>query len=295
MQPPEGLLLVDKPGGPTSHDIVQGMRRITGQRKIGHAGTLDPMATGLLPLVLGRATRLVRFLHHSPKLYEGSFLLGRTTSTDDITGEVLETHDGEIPGQPEVLDAVLRFRGTIAQIPPAVSARKIGGQRMYRLARKGEKVEAPPREVVIDRFDLTPSPDREKWFFRAEVSGGTYIRSLVRDLGKALGCGGALASLRRLSIGPMTIEDAIPYSSAQEGETAAMGQVLIPLDSMPLDLPPHTLLDRLEIQRFLSGAPIWTQETDRREETVRVLGPGGEILGVADAIPGQLQPRVVLK
>ena len=187
----DGLLLIDKSSGPTSHDVVQSVRRLTGQRRVGHAGTLDPLATGLLPVLLGRATRLARFLPHSPKHYEGLLRLGLTTVTDDITGEELTCHAGTLPDPASVAAAAERLQGSHPQIPPAVSARKVGGKRLYRLARQGIRVEAAPRQVDVNRFEIAPvKDDPAQYEFSAEVSGGTYVRALIRDLGAALGCGG---------------------------------------------------------------------------------------------------------
>ena len=151
---PVGLLLVDKPEGPTSHDIVAWVRRASGQRRVGHAGTLDPMASGLLPLVLGAATRLVRFLPSEPKVYRGRFELGWTSHTDDVTGRPLARHDGPLPDADAVIRASGELEGERPQIPPSVSARKVGGVRMYRLARRGVAVEAPASTVVVAGFEI---------------------------------------------------------------------------------------------------------------------------------------------
>ncbi len=169
-----GLLLLDKPEGPTSHDIVYRVRRATGQRRIGHGGTLDPMATGLLPLVLGRATRLVQYLPHSPKVYRGNIRLGLTTTTDDITGETLTSTDGPLPGPDAVIDAAGALTGRLDQRAPSVSAKQVGGRRLYRLAREGKTVEAPTSVVEVERFELAPTDRPEIYAFEAEVSAGTY-------------------------------------------------------------------------------------------------------------------------
>ncbi|GAG07552.1 unnamed protein product, partial [marine sediment metagenome] len=187
----DGLLLIDKANGPTSHDVVQSVRRLTGQRRVGHAGTLDPLATGLLPVLLGRATRLARFLPHSPKHYDGLLRLGLTSVTDDITGEALTRHTGTLPDPATVIAAAERLEGSYPQIPPTVSARKVGGKRLYRLAREGIRAEVAPRQVDVSRFEVAPiEDDPAQYEFSAEVSGGTYVRALIRDLGAALGCGG---------------------------------------------------------------------------------------------------------
>jgi tRNA pseudouridine55 synthase len=284
----EGLLLVDKPRGPTSHDIVARLRAATGQRRVGHAGTLDPMASGLLPLVLGRATRLVRFLPHSPKEYHGRLQLGLTTRSDDITGEMVSRHDGPLPEVEAVLRAAGGLVGKSMQVPPAVSARKIGGERSYRLARRGVSVEARAVEVQIDRFTLRPTDSRELYEFEAVVSAGTYIRALARDLGRVLGCGGVLASLRRTRIGPMTPTPGMTLDpdSLREG--------LIPLERMEL-VPERWRLEREEdAARFLQGGTVSAGERAPIEGLFSVLAPNGPLLGIAEMKRGILHPKVVL-
>jgi tRNA pseudouridine55 synthase len=295
VSPNEGLLLICKPSGPTSHDVVAAVRRTTGLRRVGHAGTLDPLASGLLPLVLGRATRLVRFLPASPKCYEGCFKLGLSTSTDDVEGEVLERHDGPLPAPERVLEAAEAFVGVSLQRPPRVSARKVGGQRLYKLARRGVKVEAPPRQVEITRFELLPGPDPATWRFVAEVSSGTYVRSIVRDLGAALGCGGTLAELRRTAIGPLGLETALVPPSLDALDPAELQRALIPLDRMPLQLP-SVRLDAAEATGgFLSGVAIPDGSAGSPESGFcRVLDPDGRLLGVGERGDGRIRPRVVL-
>jgi len=208
----DGLLLLDKPPGPTSHDIVDRVRRATHTRRVGHAGTLDPPATGLLVAVLGRATRLVRFLPDAPKGYSGTFRLGVTTATDDLTGATLTRHDGPLPAHEQVVSAAARFVGSLLQTPPSISARSVGGKRLYRLARRGRAVTAPAVRVQVERLEIEPLAEPGLYAFSAEVSAGTYVRSLVRDLGWALECGAAVDTLRRTRIGPLGVEDALLVS-----------------------------------------------------------------------------------
>jgi tRNA pseudouridine55 synthase len=203
---PSGVLLVDKPAGITSHDAVAMVRRTLNTKKVGHSGTLDPLATGLLVIGVGRATRLLRFLAEFPKLYEGTGVLGVTTTTLDADGEVV----GRSPV--EVSDGRLRqvmagLTGDIEQRPPAYSAVKVGGETLYRAARSGRSVEAPPRGVHVYAFKLRRL-DTPRFDFRVRCSGGTYVRSLVAEVGDALGCGAHLAALRRTAIGPFRVEDA---------------------------------------------------------------------------------------
>ncbi len=284
----EGLLLVDKPQGPTSHDIVARVRTVTGQRRIGHAGTLDPVASGLLPLVLGRATRLVRFLPQSPKEYSGSLQLGLTTRSDDITGEIMGRHDGPLPDAGAALRAAGELVGKLIQVPPAVSARKVGGERSYRLARRGMAVEAMAVEVQVDRFDLKATPSPELYEFIAVVSAGTYIRALARDLGRALGCGAALASLRRTRIGPMTPTPGMTF------DAESLREGLIPMERMELVPKPWRLEREEEAARFLQGAAVSAGDAPPAAGLFSVLAPNGPLLGIAEMKQGVLHPKVVL-
>jgi tRNA pseudouridine55 synthase len=283
---------VDKPSGPTSHDVVDQVRRGLGLRRVGHAGTLDPLASGLLPLVLGRATRLVRFLPHSPKIYRGAMRLGLTTTTDDSDGEVVSREPGRVPESAAVLEAARGLLGRRLQHPPAYSARKHGGQPLYRLARRGVRIDVPPAEVLVQRFDLAPTEQPDRYTFEAEVSSGTYVRALVRDLGQDLGCGGCLTALTRTRIGPMRLEDAtrLPDRGLESGWLA--GRVL-PLEAMPLDLGVVHLEHDEQARLFLRGVAIRLDTAI--EGPVRVLLPcGSRLAGVAEGRAGRLHPRVVL-
>jgi tRNA pseudouridine55 synthase len=197
-----GLVVVDKEAGWTSHDVVARCRRIFGQRRVGHAGTLDPDATGVLLVGLGRATRLLRFLTALPKTYTTDIVLGAATSTLDDSGQVLRTYDMTHVTPVMVQAAAAALTGEIEQVPPMVSAVKVGGRRLHELARQGIEVERPARAVTVYRFDTEPDPDRAG-VYRAEVqcSSGTYIRVLAEDLGRALGGGAHVANLRRTRIG----------------------------------------------------------------------------------------------
>lgn len=289
----EGLLLVDKPAGPTSHDIVSRVRRATGQRRVGHTGTLDPPASGLLVLALGRATRLIRFLPDAPKVYEGTLALGLTTDTDDLAGNVIERARRPLPGFEAVRAAASGFVGKQLQVPPAVSARKIGGERMYRLARRGQTVDAPPTEIDVFRFELRRGTQDDRIPFRAEVGKGTYIRSLARDLGQRLGCGGALAELRRTAIGPFDLA-AVKLGtdlSLSPSSTDLSLSPIIPLDRVPLTLPTRRI-ERDEIERFAHGGDL--PASGSADGWVRVADPEDRILGVGQVAEGLLSPRVVL-
>jgi tRNA pseudouridine55 synthase len=289
-----GLLLVDKPAGPTSHDVVSAVRRATGQRRVGHAGTLDPAASGLLPLVLGAATRLVRFLPRSPKLYSGSLRLGVSSDTDDAQGRVIRHHEGPLPESEAVLSAASTLLGRSAQVTPAVSARKVSGERLYRLARRGLRVDLPVTEIEVYRFELEPVGEAGLYRFHAEVSGGTYLRGLARDLGEKLGCGGRLESLRRERIGPMRVERAVALDPAAPPGADDLLPRLITPDRMPLEPPATDLTDPEDIQRFSRGNPVRVDALGTPDGPYRVLAPGGKLLGVGERRRGLLHPRVVL-
>ncbi len=205
--PAGGLLVIDKPGGITSHDAVAMIRRALGIRKVGHAGTLDPLATGLLLVGVGRATRLLRFLGDLPKRYEGTATLGVETSTLDADGEVTRRSDPGAVDETGLLGAMGRFVGDVRQVPPSYSAVKVGGERLYRAARAGRELEAPARTVRVDAFGLLGF-EPPTFDFSVTCSSGTYVRSLVADVGGELGCGAHLARLRRVAIGPFRVEDA---------------------------------------------------------------------------------------
>jgi tRNA pseudouridine55 synthase len=290
----DGLVLVDKPSGPTSHDIVARVRRASGVRRVGHAGTLDPMATGLLPLVIGRATRLVRFLPGTPKTYRGQLRLGRTTTTDDETGDVVTVHGGTLPSPEQVLAAARELEGRQTQVPPAFSARRVAGRRLYELARQGVTVAASPTEVEVHRFELTPTDRDDLYAFTAEVSAGTYIRALARDLGRELGCGGSLTALVRTLIGPLRLADARPWPDAGP-DRGWLLDALVPLDRMPLTPPAVRLPGSDEARRFTLGAAARLGRGDpAAAHLVRVLRPDGALLGIGERRDDMVHPRVVI-
>lgn len=209
-----GIVIIDKPAGWTSQDVTARLRRVFGTRRIGHGGTLDPMATGVLPVFVGRATRGVEFFEHAEKTYETELLLGIATDTEDTTGTVLFRR--EVSVTPEQLTAVLeRFRGEIMQIPPMYSALKVNGQKLCDLARKGRQVERQPRPVTIHELTLL-SREGDTLRLRVRCSKGTYIRTLCADIGEALGCGGCMQALRRTQAGEYTIAEAVPLQQLLE-------------------------------------------------------------------------------
>lgn len=300
----EGLLLADKPAGPTSHDIVAETRRFTAGMRVGHTGTLDPFATGLLPLCIGRATRLSRFLTGLRKSYAGTLCLGTATDTYDVDGKI--THRGDAKGVDEaaVRQAAARFVGTILQTPPPFSARKINGRRMYKLARKGVEVRPEPSEVTVFRFEILGVEDGLV-HFEAETSAGTYVRALAHDLGAALGCGAHLFALRRVASGSHRVEDAYGLEEIRErGAAGSLGEIVIPLSRIDLGLHSVTATPRgataMRTGQVLSAKELVSHGAGGAPQApVRVLDQEGTLLGVAvpdERIAGGaiLKPQVVL-
>ena len=237
-----GIVIIDKPEGWTSQDVVSKLRGVLHTKRIGHGGTLDPMATGVLPVFVGRGTRAVEFFEHAEKTYEAILRFGITTDTEDISGTVLD--EKPVSVTQEQLETVLtQFRGEIQQIPPMYSAIKINGQKLCDLARKGKEVERKPRTVTIhalECLELTETTAR----LRVHCSKGTYIRTLCKDIGEALGCGGCMEALRRVTAGSYTIEEAIPL--AQLVEATDPEQHLRPVDTMFRQYPAVTLTENQE-------------------------------------------------
>lgn len=216
-----GLILVDKPAGWTSHDVVSRTRKIAGTRKVGHAGTLDPMATGMLVIGFNKATRLLTYIVDTTKTYRATIRLGHNTTTDDADGDIVQTRFANAVTSDHIHDAVTNLTGTIQQVPSAVSAIKIDGKRAYQRVRDGETVDIPAREVTIQRFsidDIRRADDGKTIDLDIEVqcTAGTYIRALARDLGEALGTGGYLTALRRTAVGPYHIDDAVTIEQLAE-------------------------------------------------------------------------------
>ncbi len=223
-----GILLVDKPEGWTSHDVVGRLRRMTGQRRIGHSGTLDPMATGLLVVFLGRATRAVEFAEGHDKGYTALLRPGVVTDTLDTTGTVLET-SAQRPTRAELEAAIERFRGDIEQLPPMYSAIKLGGKKLYEIARAGGKVERKPRPVTIYRLECTGEREDGDFELEVECSKGTYIRTLCDDIGRGVGCGACMSGLRRTRAGGFDVKDA---HTLEEIERLGVHECLLPVDAL---------------------------------------------------------------
>ena len=273
-----GIVIIDKPQDWTSQDVTARLRRVFNTRRIGHGGTLDPMATGVLPVFVGRATRGVEFFEHAEKTYETVLRLGITTDTEDIFGTVLTEQDAFVTASrlEEVLE---QFRGEILQVPPMYSALKINGQKLVDLARKGKTVERQPRPITIHELRLL-GMDAEGIRLRVRCSKGTYIRTLCKDIGEALGCGGCMAALRRVSAGEYTIDEAVPLQTLLE--TEAPEQYLRPVDSMFRNYEAVTLSEKQEL-RCRNGNSFSIQLADG---TYRVYSKTGEFLALSKVESG---------
>ena len=273
-----GIVIVDKPQGWTSQDVTARLRRVYATRRIGHGGTLDPMATGVLPVFVGRATRGVEFFEHAEKAYETVLLLGRTTDTQDVTGATLA--EKAVHLSPADIERVLpRFRGDILQVPPMYSALKVNGKKLYELARKGQEVERQPRPITV--FELTNLGfDGTRLSLRVKCSKGTYIRTLCQDIGEALGCGGCMEALRRVRAGEYGIEDAVPLEQLLESETPE--QYLRGLDTMFMEYPAVRLTANQE-KRCRNGNPF---SSPLPQGTYRAYSQSGEFLMLAKVEDG---------
>ena len=273
-----GIVIVDKPQEWTSQDVTARLRRVFNTRRIGHGGTLDPMATGVLPVFVGRATRGVEFFEHAEKTYETVLRLGITTDTEDITGTVLTERDAFVTG--EMLEEVLaKFRGEIMQVPPMYSALKINGQKLVDLARKGREVERQPRPITIHELTLL-GMEADGIRLRVRCSKGTYIRTLCKDIGEALGCGGCMAELRRVSAGEYTEAESVPLKILLETENPE--QYLRPVDSMFHNYPEVVLTPKQET-RCRNGNSF---SVSLEVGTYRAYGQNGEFLMLAKVEDG---------
>ena len=288
-----GLLLIDKPQGMTSHDVVARVRRIINMRAIGHAGTLDPFATGLLILCIGQATRLSEYLIGETKTYTGRMKLGERTNTDDLEGEVIERRSVQI--NPDDLQRVRsQFSGNITQVPPQFSAIQIGGRRAYKMARSGETVELQARPVRIEALELIALSESEV-DLRVTCSAGTYVRALARDIGEVLGCGAHLIALRRVQSGPFSLQNAVTLDSLQQSG-AGWDKYLLPMDRA-VDHMPACWLDDVASQRFLMGQSVKLDAPVARvgRELQRVYDAGGQFVAIGewDSASAVLKPLKV--
>ena len=275
-----GIVIVDKPQGWTSQDVTARLRRVFNTRRIGHGGTLDPLATGVLPVFVDRATRGVEFFEHAEKTYETVLQLGITTDTEDITGTVLTQQDAFVTGS-QLEEVLEKFRGEIMQVPPMYSALKVNGQKLCDLARKGREVERQPRPITIHELTLL-GMDAEGIRLRVRCSKGTYIRTLCKDIGEALGCGGCMKELRRVQAGEYTIEEAVPLEVLLEAEDP--GKYLRGVDTMFRQYEAVTLTEKQE-KRCRCGNSFTRPMADG---TYRAYSGSGEFLMLAKVEDGTM-------
>ena len=280
----EGILLIDKPQGFTSFDVVAKLRGILGIRRVGHAGTLDPMATGVLPVFVGGATRAMNLLPDTRKRYTAFLRLGIITDTQDFTGSILETRPVAV-GTGAVESALDGFRGRYMQIPPMYSAVKINGKKLYELARKGQEIERKPRPVIIEEITLLDSVEESgDYVINVLCSGGTYIRTLCHDLGEKLGCGAVLTGLRRTMAAGFPIQDCITIEQAQAlVDSGSLAQMLISVERI-FEAYPRLDLDQRQERLFRNGVRLALLSPGESGETkrCRVYDAGGDFFAVAD-------------
>jgi tRNA pseudouridine55 synthase len=288
-----GVVNLDKPVGPTSHDMVGLMRRLTGTRRIGHAGTLDPLASGVLPILVGAATRFSEELTGGRKRYDAVIRIGQTSATDDAEGPIAAV-DAPLPSEEAIAAAISGFVGTFDQRPPAYSARKVAGRTAYRAARAGEPIDLPSRTVTVDSIDVLELSPGEGWLdvrIDLRCAPGTYVRSIARDLGERLGSGAHLHALRRTEAAGLLAEDALTPDRLEELATEGrLAEAVRPVGGLlPL---PSVSLDADAVWRFVHGA---TQpHDDGASGRVKVLDGAGELIGVGSVTEGELRPEKVV-
>jgi len=292
----DGVIIVDKPTGWTSHDAVNRMRRLANTRRVGHLGTLDPAATGVLPLVIGRATRLAQFYMQSDKLYDAVIRFGQATTTYDAQGEPAGEAEVPVLDRGEIESIIRGFRGVIQQTPPPVSAKKVGGTRAYKLARRNEPVDLKPVEVSIYSFDLREVNGAE---IRVEVhcSAGTYLRSIAHEMGQALGCGAYLKTLKRLASGHFTIDQARGLEDlAVLAGDGRLSEVLIPAARLLPEFPSEPVnavtAGHIRQGRDFRVSPFRVAKGARY---VKAISPNGDLLAIGEArLPSVYHPILVL-
>ena len=281
----DGLLLIDKAAGGTSHDVVNVARRALGERRIGHAGTLDPFATGLLVLLLGRATRLLPYLDGEPKVYEAVIRFGAETTTEDLHGSV--TREAALPDRESVNRAIADLTGEISQVPPAFSAKRVDGQRAYTLARAGVEVDLPPVSVHVHSWSVGPWDADDLLHVTITCGGGTYVRSLARDLGRATGSAAHLFALRRVRSGPFAVLDAVSASDVDAYRDAV---------KPPISALPHLQRQQLSLEEVGQVARgISVPACVDGERAALMNGDSETLVALAERRSDRWQPRVVMR
>ncbi len=281
---PCGVLVIDKPAGMTSHDVVNKVRRLYGTRRVGHTGTLDPMATGVLTVLIGRAAKAAEYLACDRKTYLATLRLGLTTDTEDTTGAVL-TQTENIPNEAAVMDIMPRFRGEIMQVPPMYSALKVDGQKLYDLARRGEVIERQARPITIYRLEAEHLSDTD-YALTVTCSAGTYIRTLCADIGAALDCGGAMASLRRTEAGGFSLAQAHLPAALEEMSEEQRLSLLLPVESLFSDLP-AVVLPAFYERLVRGGCAVDQRKLSRKQEAgqrLRLMNASDEFFALGEIV-----------
>ncbi|MDE0573388.1 tRNA pseudouridine(55) synthase TruB [Demequina sp. B12] len=297
-EPTPGIVLVDKPAGWTSHDVVGRMRRLAGTRKVGHAGTLDPMATGLLVIGVGKATKLLTYVVGHDKVYEATIRLGQATVTDDAEGDITSEADATGVTADQIGAAIADLTGDIMQVPSAVSAIKINGERAYKRVRDGEDVEIPARPVTVTEFKVLGARrvgaviDLD---VRVDVSSGTYVRALARDLGAALGVGGHLTALRRLSVGDFEVADAMTLDTLGAMVEAGGEVPRLSLGDAAADILPVRALTPREATTLGFGQSLEGEEALVEGGLLAGLTADSELVAIVKQVDGRLKPEIVFK
>ncbi|MGH2771171.1 MAG: tRNA pseudouridine(55) synthase TruB [Actinomycetota bacterium] len=295
VQAPSGLLVIDKAPGPSSHDAVEVLRRLYSTPRVGHAGTLDPPATGVLLVGLERATRILSFLQGLAKTYRAGIQFGETTTTGDATGEVTERGARRIE-LAELTAAAGSFVGEITQIPPMVSAVKVGGERLYRIARRGEQVPRPARRITIHKLEVESfDEESSRATVRMVCSSGTYVRTLAEDLGERLGCGGHVRTLRRLGVGSFSVDEAKTLEALEAMSRAQRHALVLPMSVAMRDFP-SVVLSAEELEAVSHGRPLpaGLETLEGSGGPVAILDPSGQLVAVYRHRGERLEPAAVL-
>lgn len=293
----DGVLIIDKPVGVTSHDVVNRVRRVLKTKRVGHAGTLDPFATGVLVLLIGKATRLAQFVDKDQKEYIADIRFGYATDTGDLTGNALGEDETPEISIEDIERVLTKFRGRIRQMPPMFSAKKVGGKKLYELARKGETVERKPFDTEINELEILEADvggDEKKIKVRVECSAGTYIRTLAVDIGKALRTGAHLTALRRTRAGDFLLENAVGLEEFEQAENAA--SLLLSIETLVSELP-SVYLPNERLASTLNGMSTRIDRGDLDDgASIAIFVPDGNLIavGVYDAAESCIKPRIVL-
>ena len=279
-----GILLVDKPAGVSSAGVVARVKRVLGANRVGHAGTLDPDATGLLIILINGATRVASYAADGFKVYSGDLQLGITTSTDDLSGEIL-SQGGAIPDFNRVQEVVGQLTGELMQIPPKVSAKKLDGKRAYKLHREGKDFELSARRVEVRRFEIKPTSSADIFSYLVEVSPGTYVRSLARDLGASLGCGGAVKSIRREVSGHFSVLQSVPMDNVSWDEVRDWGELVPELPRIEFDERTVAGLLNGQLNALREASRVWKQVEGSAEHVIYSVGGRPGSLGILKVQP----------